>query len=117
MSEWSHGRPTTSAARATAGRYRELAGLLPTRRRGAGHRIYGERELLAAACAAELEARYGVSPKTLGFALRAAADPEVAADVRLLGALAHGAAPTPIAALDFEAQKARRLLHLREERG
>ncbi|HVE63454.1 MAG TPA: MerR family transcriptional regulator, partial [Mycobacteriales bacterium] len=96
-------------------RYREAAGLLPGRRGGRSHRVYGERELLAAACADELEARYGVSPKALGFALRALSDPDLASEVRLLGALAHGVAPTPIAALDFDAQKARRLLHLQDE--
>ena len=93
-------------------RYREALGLLPARRQGGGHRVYGERELLAAACAAEIEARYDVSPRALAFALQVLADPDVAADVRLLGALSHRVAPTAIAALDFEAQKGRSLLHL-----
>ncbi|HVF20767.1 MAG TPA: MerR family DNA-binding transcriptional regulator [Mycobacteriales bacterium] len=93
-------------------RYRENLGLLPGRRRGGGHRVFGERELLAAACAAEIEQRYDVSPKSLAFALHVLADPDAQADVRLLGALAQRLAPTAIAALDFEAQKGRRLLHM-----
>jgi hypothetical protein len=95
-------------------RYREALGLLPGRRQGGGHRVYGERELLAAACAAELEERYDVSPRALAFALQVLADPDAEADVRLLGALSHRIAPTPIAALDFESQKGRRLLHMDE---
>ena len=93
-------------------RYRERLGLLPGRRLGGGHRVFGERELLAAACAAEIEERYDVSPKALAFALHVLADADAQADVRLLGALTQRLAPTPIEALDFDAQKARNLLHL-----
>ncbi|HVE63953.1 MAG TPA: MerR family transcriptional regulator [Mycobacteriales bacterium] len=93
-------------------RYRERLGLLPGRRTGGGHRVYGERELLAAACAAGIEERYAVTPVAVAFALQVLADPDAQADVRLLGALSHRIAPTPIAALDFEAQKGRSLLHL-----
>jgi len=94
-------------------RYREALGLLPRRRTGGDHRVYGERELLASACGAEIEERHGVSPSALAFALHVLSDPAVEADVRLLGALSQRLAPTAIAALDFEAQKARSLLHLR----
>lgn len=94
-------------------RYRESLGLLaPPRGRG-GHREYGERELLAAARAAELEQRYGVGPAELAFALRVLAEPSVAAEVRTFGQLVHRLAPPPVEALDFDAQKARRLLRLR----
>jgi hypothetical protein len=76
--------------------------------------VFGERDLLAAGCAVELEQRYDVPPGALAFALRVLAEPEVAADVRTLGALARaGLAPSAIEALDFDAAKARDLLRLR----
>ena len=95
-------------------RYREALGLLPARRSEGAHRVYGERELLAAACAAELEERYAVSPRALAFALQVLTDRDAESGVRLLGALSHRIAPTTIAALDFEAQKGRRLLHMND---
>lgn len=114
-------REPISAAAARLGttprmlRYRESLGLLAPPRQGGSRRVFGERELLAAGCATELEERYDVPPGALAFALRVLADPEVAADVRTLGALARWgvASATPIEALDFEAAKARDLLRLR----
>ncbi|HVA61321.1 MAG TPA: MerR family transcriptional regulator [Mycobacteriales bacterium] len=91
-------------------RYRESLGLLPAPRRGGGRRVYGDQELAAAALAGQLEARFDVTPKALSFALRVLADSDVEAAVRRLGGLAHRLAPAPIAALDFDAAKARRLL-------
>ncbi|MCM3925694.1 MerR family transcriptional regulator [Frankia sp. AiPs1] len=94
-------------------RYRESLGLLVPARSPGGHREYGERELLAAAYADELERRYQVSPSDLAFAVRVLAEAEVAADVRRLGQLTRRIAPSPpVAALDFEAQKGRRLLRM-----
>jgi hypothetical protein len=94
-------------------RYRESLGLVTAARSAGGHREYGERELLAAAYADELERRYQVSPSDLAFAVRVLAEPAVAADVRRLGELTRRiSVPPPVAALDFEAQKARRLLDL-----
>lgn len=93
-------------------RYREQFGLVSPRRRGSGRRRYGDRELRAASCAAELEDRYDVTPKALAFALRILAEPDVAADVRRLGVLSHRLTPTAIEALDFESAKARQLLRL-----
>ncbi|CAO5242960.1 MerR family transcriptional regulator [Frankia sp. AgKG'84/4] len=96
-------------------RYRESLGLLVPARSPGGHREYGERELLAAAYADELERRYQVSPSDLAFAVRVLAEPEVASDVRRLGRLTRRIPPPPpVAALDFEAQKARRLLRMPE---
>jgi hypothetical protein len=95
-------------------RYRESLGLLQPPRSGGSRRVFGERELLAAGCAVELEERYGVPPGALAFALRVLTEPAVAADVRTLGALARpGLNPSAIEALDFEAAKARDLLRLR----
>ncbi|SNQ45846.1 putative transcriptional regulator [Frankia canadensis] len=94
-------------------RYRESLGLVTPARSPGGHREYGERELLAAAYADELERRYHVSPSDLAFAVRVLAEVEVAADVRRLGQLTRRIPPSPpVAALDFEAQKARRLLRM-----
>jgi MerR family transcriptional regulator, copper efflux regulator len=90
-------------------RYREGLGLVAPVRRG-GWRGFGDPELAAAGYAATLESRYGVSPKALSFALRVLAEPQVEADVRRLGALAHRLEPARIDALEFEAAKARRLL-------
>ena len=113
-------REPISAAAARLGltprelRYRESLGLLAPPRTGGSRRLFGERELLAAGCAAELEERYGVPPGALAFALRVLAEPEVERDVRTLGALARpGMHPSAIEALDFEAAKARDLLRLR----
>ena len=66
-------------------RYRESLGLLPADRAPRTHRRYDEE------------------------ALRALTDPRVNADVRRLSELT-GPGRTPLAALDFEQQKARRLL-------
>jgi DNA-binding transcriptional MerR regulator len=94
-------------------RYRESLGLLTPARSAGGHREYGERELLAAAYADELERRYQVSPSDLAFAVRVLAEADVAADVRRLGELTRRIAPAArVAALDFEAEKARRLLRM-----
>jgi MerR family copper efflux transcriptional regulator len=99
-------------------RYAELHGLVAPARSGGNYRVYGERDLLAAAHASELAGGYGVTPAALGFALRALAEPEVAARLRLLARLAgrerpgDGAEPDRSAALDFETSKARRLLRL-----
>ncbi|MDQ6650590.1 MAG: MerR family transcriptional regulator [Actinomycetota bacterium] len=91
-------------------RYRESLGLAAPPRGGGGHREYGDRELRTAAYAADLEARYEVSPKALAFALRVLADGAVQADVRRLGELAGRLEPSVIAALDFDQEKAQRLL-------
>jgi MerR family copper efflux transcriptional regulator len=91
-------------------RYRESLGLLAPRRHGGGRRRYGMRDLAAAQAAAELEERYRISPRTLAFALRMVAEPQVAADVGRLATLTDRLGARPLAALDFEAAKARRLL-------
>ena len=92
-------------------RYREALGLLPPGRGAGTHRRYGERDLRAAALAIAMETRYDVSPRALAFALRAASDPRLGAELRELAEAAGRLIPVATRALDFEQQKAQRLLH------
>ncbi|MET8001449.1 MerR family transcriptional regulator [Nonomuraea glycinis] len=90
-------------------RYREALGLLPPIREQGAHRRFGAEELSAVAQAVELEKRFDVSPAELAFALRALSEPAVAAAVRDLG-VRIGRIQVPRRALDFEQEKALRLL-------
>ncbi len=108
--------PAAALLRTTARmlRYREALGLLaPSRPRRGRHRRYGTDQLRAAGLAIRLEQRYDVSPKALAFALRVLAEPQVQAEVRELGRLCGRLGAPPLAALDFEQQKALRLLRAR----
>lgn len=91
-------------------RYREALGLLPPTRERQGHRRFGESELRAVALALALEKRYDISPAELAFGLRVLADPEVRAGVRELGERVGRLSAPPARALDFEKEKALRLL-------
>jgi hypothetical protein len=90
-------------------RYRESLGLLPAHGAPGVHRRYDDEALRAAAYAITIEQSYDVSPSALAFALRAITDPMVNADVRRLSELT-GPGRSSLAALDFDQQKARRLL-------
>ena len=103
-------------------RYREDLGLLPPVRdhqafgpgssgpRGPSHRQFGEADLEAVAAALELERRYDISPASLAFGLRVLAEPGVRAAVADLGRRL-GRIPAPAGrALDFEKERALRLL-------
>jgi MerR family transcriptional regulator, copper efflux regulator len=122
-------------------RYRESLGLLPpvqqrrpprrTARRGpasqrpgsaatamagAGHRQFSDDDLAAAALGLAIERRYDISPAALAFGVRVLADPRVRADVAELGRRI-GRIPAPSArALDFEQERALRLLRLGQQR-
>jgi DNA-binding transcriptional MerR regulator len=91
-------------------RYREALGLLPPVREHSGHRRFGELELRAVALALALEQRYDVGPAELAFALRVLAEPEVRARVQELGERLGRLRQPPSSALDFEKEKALRLL-------
>ena len=110
-------------------RYREDLGLLPQVRdplpwpsgpgatpRGAGaaggpsHRQFSEADLEAVAAALELERRYDISPASLAFGLRVLAEPPVRAGVADLGRRLGRIPATPGRALDFEKERALRLL-------
>ena len=119
-------------------RYREDLGLLPQVRdplpwpsgpgaapRGAGaarglsggagaagpsHRQFSEADLEAVAAALDLERRYDISPASLAFGLRVLAEPPVRAAVADLGRRLGRIPATPGRALDFEKERALRLL-------
>jgi MerR family copper efflux transcriptional regulator len=94
-------------------RYREALGLLPATRERQGHRKFGEDELRAVALALTLEKRYDISPAELAFGLRVLAEPAVRATVRELGERIGRLPASPARALDFEKEKAMRLLWAR----
>jgi MerR family copper efflux transcriptional regulator len=103
-------------------RYRDLLGLLPPvrvpgTRRPAGvregapaHRRFSEEDLAAVSLAMRIEQRYGISPAALAFGLRVLTEPGVRADVAELGRRFGRVGPPPARALDFEKQRAMRLL-------
>ena len=106
-------------------RYRESLGLLPpvqprrarTRRApaivtggAAGHRQFSEADLAAVALGLSIERRYDISPTALSFAIRVLADPRVRAEVAELGRRIGRIQPLPARALDFEQERALRLL-------
>ena len=104
-------------------RYREDLGLLPQVRdqfgrpgalpdgpHGPSHRQFGEADLEAVAAALELERRYDISPASLAFGLRVLAEPPVRAAVADLGRRLGRIPATPGRALDFEKERALRLL-------
>ncbi len=102
-------------------RYRENLGLLPQVRDqlgraladgppGPSHRQFSEADLEAVAAALELERRYDISPASLAFGLRVLAEPPVRAAVADLGRRLGRIPATPGRALDFEKERALRLL-------
>jgi MerR family transcriptional regulator, copper efflux regulator len=95
-------------------RYRDSLGLLPAVREGpAGghrHRRFGPGELDAVSAALRLEQRYDISPAELAFGLRVLADPSVRAAVIDLGRRVGRLPSPPERALDFEKERALRLL-------
>ena len=101
-------------------RYRESLGLLPAVRDGAtarrqpgtapGHRQFGAADLDAVALGLAIEQRYDISPAALAFGLRVLADPAARAQVAELGRRIGRIRPLPAMALDFEKERALRLL-------
>jgi hypothetical protein len=84
-----------------------LGGLTPG---GPAHRQFSEADLEAVAIALELERRYDISPASLAFGLRVLAEPAVRAAVADLGRRLGRIPATPGRALDFEKERALRLL-------
>jgi MerR family copper efflux transcriptional regulator len=78
------------------------------------HRQFTEADLAAVALGVSLERRYDISPVALAFGIRVLADPRVRADVAELGRRIGRIQPPPARALDFEQERAQRLLRLGE---
>jgi MerR family copper efflux transcriptional regulator len=105
-------------------RYRDMLGLLPpvrgtapaTGRAPAGppraHRRFGDEDLAAVAHALRIERRYDISPAALAFGLRVLTEPGVRAEVAELGRRVGRIGPPPARALEFEKERALRLLRL-----
>jgi MerR family transcriptional regulator, copper efflux regulator len=100
-------------------RYREALGLLPVLRQPAArsrqhsaHRHFTERDLDSVALALAIERCYDISPAALAFGLKIMTDPAARSQVAELGRRT-GRIPGPVTrALDFEQERARRLLSL-----
>jgi MerR family transcriptional regulator, copper efflux regulator len=100
-------------------RYRESLGLLPLLRPQAGrrarpsaHRQFTDRDLDAVALALAIERRYDISPAALAFGLRIITDPAARSQVAELGRRTGRIGGPVTRALDFEQERALRLLGL-----
>jgi len=78
------------------------------------HRQFTDADLAAVALGVSLERRYDISPVALAFGIRVLADPRVRAEVAELGRRIGRIQPPPARALDFEQERAQRLLRLGE---
>ena len=85
-------------------------GRAPGRR--AQHRQFGEDDLAAVSLALGIEQRYDISPAALAFGLRVLTEPGVRADVAELARRIGRIRPLPARALEFEKERALRLLSL-----
>jgi MerR family transcriptional regulator, copper efflux regulator len=86
-------------------------------RRGPGHRQFGDQDVAAVALALDLERRLDISPAALAFGLRVLAEPGVRAQVAELGRRIGRIPPPPGSALDFEKERALRLLSMGQRPG
>jgi len=98
-------------------RYREDLGLLPRIRgtghgpgRGPRHRQFTEADLQAVNASLQLERRYQISPAALAFGLRVLTEPGARAAVADLSRRLGRLPEQPGRALDFEQERALRLL-------
>jgi hypothetical protein len=76
------------------------------------HRRFAADDLAAVAHALRIEQRYDISPAALAFGLKVLTEPGVRAEVAELGRRIGRISPPPARALDFEQQRALRLLRL-----
>ena len=97
-------------------RYRESLGLLPGLRvmeaTAAPHRQFSERDLDAVALALAIERRYDISPAALSFGIRVLTEPGIRAEVAELGRRIGRIQAPAARALDFEQERALRLLSM-----
>jgi MerR family copper efflux transcriptional regulator len=81
-----------------------------------GHRRFSQLDLEAVALALAIEQRYDISPAALAFGLRVLADPAARAEVAELGRRIGRIQAPPARALDFEQERALRLLRISDRR-
>jgi MerR family copper efflux transcriptional regulator len=105
-------------------RYRETLGLLPpvrarafpisqsAGRRARTHRRFSDNDVAAVAVALAIERRYDISPAALAFGLRVLTDARARAELAELGRRIGKIGPPPARALEFEKERALRLLSL-----
>jgi MerR family copper efflux transcriptional regulator len=110
-------------------RYRESRGLLPllrqpssrarqpAARRPSAHRQFTDRDLDAIALGLAIEQRYDISPAALAFGLKVMTDPAARSEVAELGRRTGRMGGPVTRALDFEQERALRLLGLSPARG
>jgi len=78
--------------------------------RGPLHRQFGAADVEAVALGLAIEQRYDISPTALAFGLRVLTDPAARAEVAELGRRIGRIRPLPAMAMDFEKERALRLL-------
>jgi len=83
---------------------------MPVVDHAARHRQFGAADLDAVALGLAIEQRYDVSPAALAFGLRVLTDPAARAQVAELGRKIGRIRPLPAMAMDFEKERALRLL-------
>ncbi len=88
------------------------AGRRPDADRAAGHRQFTDADMAAVALGVAIERRYDISPAALAFGIQVLADPRVRAEVAELGRRIGRIQAPPARALDFEQERALRLLSL-----
>src|ERR1700733_14330140 len=98
-------------------RYRETLGLLPAVGHSPGHRQFRDQDVAAVALALELERRLDISPAALAFGPRGLAGPRGRAEPAVRAQVAElgrriGRVPPPGSALEFEKERALRLLSM-----
>jgi hypothetical protein len=101
-----------SSGRATAAGLNRTAAADRNPQPSGGHRQFTDADLAAVALGLSIERRYDVSPVALAFAIRVLADQRVRAEVAELGRRIGKIQPPPARALDFEQERALRLLRL-----
>lgn len=102
-------------ARGRAGAPRDTAGAPRDRAPGGllrAHRRFADEDLAAVAHALRIEQRYDISPAALAFGLKVLTEPGIRAEVAELGRRIGRIAPPPARALEFEQERALRLLRL-----
>jgi MerR family transcriptional regulator, copper efflux regulator len=110
-------------------RYRDMLGLLPPvrdprgratpvagprvgRLRAPAHRRFDDEDLAAVAMGLGFERRYDVSPAEVAFGLRVLTEPRIRGELAELGRRIGRIPPPPVRALEFEKERALRLLSL-----